>query len=204
MPAISEPLAAPQVLAYNFPSRADNKTSRKSEAQMTSLQSPTRAILFPIPYSQFPAFSPFFLPKNRSTPPPLCRGIQFSSPSHFITFMKSIAYILAVLTNQRFQCRFPSLLGPQKPVLSGKSNHFPTLSMPDRAPSNCRFQAKSERERVPAAQRPPRNVQRPSRRMAAVCCFERKASYRSLFRHWIRSPRVVVELETGALWLSFL
>jgi hypothetical protein len=28
--------------------------------------------------------------------------------------------------------------------------------------------------------------------------------YRSLFRQLIRSPRVVVELETGALWLSFL
>ena len=29
-------------------------------------------------------------------------------------------------------------------------------------------------------------------------------SLRSLFRRLMRSPRVVVELETGALWLSFL
>ena len=33
--------------------------------------------------------------------------------------------------------------------------------------------------------------------------YLRRMPYRSLFQ-LIRSPRVVVELETGALWLSFL
>ena len=36
-----------------------------------------------------------------------------------------------------------------------------------------------------------------------LCLSLEKSSYRSLFQ-LIRSPRVVVELETGCLWLSFL
>ena len=40
-------------------------------------------------------------------------------------------------------------------------------------------------------------------RRVAAAVLPGKAPYRSLFQ-LIRSPRVVVELETGALWASFL
>jgi hypothetical protein len=50
----------------------------------------------------------------------------------------------------------------------------------------------------------PRKAERPPRKAAVLRLAQRKAPYRSLFRQLIRSPSVVVELETGALWLSFL
>gem|GEM_PF-3818404 len=56
----------------------------------------------------------------------------------------------------------------------------------------------------------PENAQRPPRGVAVVRLHEKKAAYYSLFslfsllRQLMRSPRVVVELETGALWASFL
>jgi hypothetical protein len=48
-----------------------------------------------------------------------------------------------------------------------------------------------------------KKAERPPRRMAAAFQVDGKTSYRSLFQ-LMRSPSVVVELETGALWLSFL
>jgi hypothetical protein len=47
-----------------------------------------------------------------------------------------------------------------------------------------------------------KNTERPPRRMAAGVLVVAEP-YRSLFQ-LMRSPSVVVELETGALWLSFL
>ena len=92
MRANSERLAAPQVLADDFLSRAHNRSNRKCEACMTTIQSPTRAILVPqslvpqslvpqslVPQSLVPSPSvpspsvPSPSPKNRHTPtPPLC------------------------------------------------------------------------------------------------------------------------------------
>jgi hypothetical protein len=77
MRAISEPLAAPQMLADYFLSRAHNRSNRKSVAHMITIQSPTRAIRFPVPCSIFAVSSP----KIRHTPTPPTCGNHFFDPS---------------------------------------------------------------------------------------------------------------------------
>jgi hypothetical protein len=80
----------------NYPPRAENRTSRKSEAQMSAFQSPTRAILVPSPSSLVPVF-PVSSPPPPGPPP--C-GNLFSAPSLRVTNAVSTACILVMLTNQ--------------------------------------------------------------------------------------------------------
>jgi hypothetical protein len=63
-------LAAPQVLAHNSLPRAQNRGSRKSDAQMTTLQSPTRATSVLSPRSLSLATFAVSSPKIPSTPAP--------------------------------------------------------------------------------------------------------------------------------------
>jgi hypothetical protein len=67
MRATSECLAPPQVVvADNYTSTAHNGISRQSEALMTTIQSPSRAISHPHPWPVFPVYSP----KNPPDPHP--------------------------------------------------------------------------------------------------------------------------------------
>lgn len=52
-------------------------------------------------------------------------------------------------------------------------------------------------EAKPKTERPPRGV-------AVAVSVQERANYRSFLRQLMRSPSVVVELETGALWLLSL
>ena len=58
MRAMSECLAPPQGFADNYTSTAHNGICRQCEALMTTVQSPTRAISHPPPWSIFPVSSP--------------------------------------------------------------------------------------------------------------------------------------------------
>ena len=76
MRANSERLAAPQVLADDFLSRAHNRSNRKCEAYRSTIQFPTRAILLLFPVSS---------PKNIGTLPPYLVENVFLTRSSLVT-----------------------------------------------------------------------------------------------------------------------
>src|ERR1035438_3773797 len=76
-----------KVFADNFPLAAHNRSSRKCEAIMSTVQSPTRAILVPSPSVPSPFF-PFSSPKIHPTPTPLPCGNLFLALSSAVTCTK--------------------------------------------------------------------------------------------------------------------
>ena len=128
------PLAPPQVVCRLFPSRAHNRSSRKSEAQMTTLQSPMRAILslFPVPYSQ--VYFRRFFSKNPRIPTPSPCGNLLLGRQMLVTYTISIACILVMLTNQYMQTPFSARFLAQKEAILARKAFIYALTEHLQAP----------------------------------------------------------------------